>query len=294
MCSQLLHHFHRRSHRAPAARVASGVATRGHRVRLAPQLVRRGGLLARFVSAVLFSDHAARRRRVGASRLHRRGAATSRERGDRRFASSQPAAWFSAHGALDAVRNGERVVSEPLDLGPMPTDRSPRTVDELVVRAPAAPIFSLAADVERWPTTCLTTDMFAFSTGAAMAGTGRDVGQPAVRCRVEWPTWWTSLMSVITRRAWRELVRFRHVRGITAGMDVEWTFVPMKPTRLVRIVHVWNGPTWPVIGDFAATAGDWSGLRSRNRVAHSCRLGARRRTYSSRSARIEVRVGSRA
>ena len=51
-------------------------------------------------------------------------------------------------------------------------------------------------------------------------------------------------------------IRFRHVRGVTTGMDVEWTFAPAGNTggegTLVRIVHVWNGPTWPLIGDVAA------------------------------------------
>jgi hypothetical protein len=77
----------------------------------------------------------------------------------------------------------------------------------------------------------------------------------------DWPTWWTSLMSVqqpfdnSQARPGASLapaVRFRHVRGVTAGMDVEWTFLPKGDTTFVRIVHVWNGPQWPLIGDFAA------------------------------------------
>jgi hypothetical protein len=48
-------------------------------------------------------------------------------------------------------------------------------------------------------------------------------------------------------------IRFRHVGGITTGMDVEWTFVPLgERETLVRIVHVWNGPAWPLMGLFAA------------------------------------------
>jgi hypothetical protein len=50
-------------------------------------------------------------------------------------------------------------------------------------------------------------------------------------------------------------IRFRHVKGVTTGMDVEWTFHDQPDgSTLVRIVHVWNGPPWPVIGDFAARA----------------------------------------
>ena len=71
----------------------------------------------------------------------------------------------------------------------------------------------------------------------------------------DWQTYWTSLMSVSRPGPGaRPSIRFRHIRGVTTGMDVEWTFEP-GPTvgeTLVRIVHVWNGPRWPLIGDVAA------------------------------------------
>jgi hypothetical protein len=35
-------------------------------------------------------------------------------------------------------------------------------------------------------------------------------------------------------------------------MDVEWTFDAVPGGTFVRIVHVWNGPRWPLIGDVAA------------------------------------------
>jgi hypothetical protein len=35
-------------------------------------------------------------------------------------------------------------------------------------------------------------------------------------------------------------------------MDVEWTFESVAGGTLVRIVHVWNGPSWPLIGEIAA------------------------------------------
>jgi hypothetical protein len=47
-------------------------------------------------------------------------------------------------------------------------------------------------------------------------------------------------------------IRFRHVGGITKGMDVEWTFVARPGGTHVRIVHVWDGPSVPVIGVAAA------------------------------------------
>jgi hypothetical protein len=75
----------------------------------------------------------------------------------------------------------------------------------------------------------------------------------------DWPTWWLSEMSVDARAP---EVRFRHVDGVTRGMDVAWTFEPARgsdgtrdPGRThVRIVHVWDGPDWPLIGPVAALA----------------------------------------
>ncbi len=67
--------------------------------------------------------------------------------------------------------------------------------------------------------------------------------------RVNWPTWWLSEMSV---DAERPAIRFRHVRGITKGMDVEWTFAPVPGGTHVRIVHLWDGPRIPVVGSWAA------------------------------------------
>ena len=48
-------------------------------------------------------------------------------------------------------------------------------------------------------------------------------------------------------------IRFHHVEGITTGMEVEWSFAEADGGTLVRILHVWNGPGWPLIGNFSAT-----------------------------------------
>jgi hypothetical protein len=42
-------------------------------------------------------------------------------------------------------------------------------------------------------------------------------------------------------------VRYRHVRGITTGMAVEWRLQPCYEGTDVTIVHEWDGPRWPVI-----------------------------------------------
>ena len=144
-------------------------------------------------------------------------------------------------------------MNAPFVLGPMPTDRRMTTVDEHRTSAPLEVIFELAADVERWTAHLSHYRYVRFRERRADGGglvemsANRDFGALA------WPTWWTSEMS-ITRPGSSSppSIRFRHVRGVTAGMDVEWTFSPSDDGTLVRIVHVWNGPRWPLIGDVAA------------------------------------------
>jgi hypothetical protein len=36
-------------------------------------------------------------------------------------------------------------------------------------------------------------------------------------------------------------------------MDVEWSFAPAAGGTRARIVHVWDGPRWPLVGIVAAT-----------------------------------------
>ena len=67
---------------------------------------------------------------------------------------------------------------------------------------------------------------------------------------MNWPTWWLSEMQVDDLKP---SIRFRHIGGITKGMDVEWTFEKTAEGTRVRILHVWDGPRWPLVGIPAAT-----------------------------------------
>jgi hypothetical protein len=140
---------------------------------------------------------------------------------------------------------------EPLRLGPLPAGRAMETADERVVRAPVRAIFALARDVEHWPTHLAhyrwvrVRERRRDGSGIVEMAAWRPFGV------VNWPTWWLSEMSVDDAAP---AVRFRHIRGITAGMDVEWTFRREGEATRVRIVHVWDGPRWPLIGVLAATA----------------------------------------
>lgn len=131
----------------------------------------------------------------------------------------------------------------------MPTGRKARVVDEYRTRASVESIFELARDVERWPA---HLPHYRFVTMRERATDGGGLVEMSANRPfgpLNWPTWWLSEMSV---DAQLPNVRFRHVGGITRGMDVEWTFERVGAETLVRIVHVWDGPAWPLIGLIAA------------------------------------------
>lgn len=135
-------------------------------------------------------------------------------------------------------------------LGPLPTDRLLTTVDESVVRAPVSRIFEIARAVEHWPAYLPHYRFVRFRQRTPDGGGLVEMSANRPFGPVGWPTWWLSEMAVNDTVPW---IRFRHVGGVTKRMDVEWSFTPQSDGTLVRIVHVWNGPSWPLIGAFAAT-----------------------------------------
>lgn len=122
-----------------------------------------------------------------------------------------------------------------------------RTVDVVTVRADLARVFAVAADVERWPSFLshyrwVRVLERGFATWTVEMAAWRPFGP------LRYPTWWVSEMRAEPPRS----VRYRHVRGITSGMDVEWRLAPDPDGVRVTIVHEWAGPNWPVIGGVAA------------------------------------------
>ena len=121
-------------------------------------------------------------------------------------------------------------------------------VDRCVVRAPLGRVFACAADVERWPEWLQHYRWVRFLERRADGGL---VEMAAWRPfgPFRYPTWWVSEMR-IDREA--PAVRYRHVRGITRNMDVEWAFQPSGGTVGVTVTHAWDGPAWPLVGGAAA------------------------------------------
>jgi ribosome-associated toxin RatA of RatAB toxin-antitoxin module len=132
----------------------------------------------------------------------------------------------------------------------MPLKRRMRTVDELLVRAPLRRIFELARDVEAWPEHLRHYRWVRFNERASDGGGIVEMAAWRPFGAARWPTWWSSEMSVSNAAP---SVRYRHIAGITTGMDVEWSFARHGDATRVRIVHVWDGPRWPLVGGVAAT-----------------------------------------
>lgn len=125
------------------------------------------------------------------------------------------------------------------------------TVDETTTSAPPETTFRVAADVERWPEILPHYRWVrfqrkdGFGTGLVEMAAWRPFGGP-----LRWPTWWVSEMEA---RPEERRVLYRHVDGITRGMDVVWEITPREGGGShVRIVHEWSGPAWPLVGKIAA------------------------------------------
>ena len=113
------------------------------------------------------------------------------------------------------------------------------------IDAPYETVFALAQDVEGWLRLlrdyrwCRVLERDGTRMVFAMGGWIRG-----------WPGRWTAVQEALP--AERRL-RFRHIRGITRGMDVEWRFAPAGETVNVELVHDLT-MRWPLVGRMV---GDW-------------------------------------
>ena len=116
------------------------------------------------------------------------------------------------------------------------------------MHAPIERVFRAASEVEQWPG---ILPHYRWVTMRERAGEAGIVEMAAWRPFgfFKYPTWWVSRME-IDRAGWQ--VRYRHIDGITRGMDVVWQLVSREGTTDVTIIHEWTGPRWPLIGGIAA------------------------------------------
>ena len=121
-------------------------------------------------------------------------------------------------------------------------------VDRRTVSAPLTRVFHAASEVERWPEWLPHYRWVRFldrrpDGGIVEMAAWRPFGA------LRYPTWWVSEMA-IDREAPR--IRYRHIRGITRGMDVAWEFAASEHGVMVTITHWWDGPAWPLVRKPAA------------------------------------------
>jgi hypothetical protein len=106
-------------------------------------------------------------------------------------------------------------------------------------------VLGLAARVEQWP---VILAHYREVRVLAERPEGRIVVMRAVRRGVPVPVSWRAIQRV---EAERGLVHFRHIGGVTRGMDVEWRIVPEDGGVDVRILHRF-APPWPWPGPLIA------------------------------------------
>ena len=127
-----------------------------------------------------------------------------------------------------------------------------RTVDEHVVRAPAQLCFEVAADVEGWPDILSHYRWVRFREKNGFASGIVEMAAYRPFPGFGYPTWWLSEM---THDPDTRTVYYKHIGGITRGMDVVWSVRGLGDgTTHLSILHEWTGPAWPLIGSFAANA----------------------------------------
>lgn len=119
-----------------------------------------------------------------------------------------------------------------------------RTLDHQRFPATLSRSFALASAVQHWPERLhhyrwvRILDRIDDTHSVVEMAAWRPFGA------LRWPTWWVSEMEIDPERP---AVRYRHIRGVTTGMQVEWRFAASGDGTEVTIEHVWDGPGWPLI-----------------------------------------------
>jgi ribosome-associated toxin RatA of RatAB toxin-antitoxin module len=117
------------------------------------------------------------------------------------------------------------------------------TENSIWMKAPSQVIYDLAAEVERWPE---ILPHYRWVTLLERNGNRKLVEMAA--SRDGFPVKWQALqvLDPVTPS-----IHFAHVKGITKGMEVQWSFREQDGGTLVRIDHQLD-LKWPLIGAWAA------------------------------------------
>jgi hypothetical protein len=114
----------------------------------------------------------------------------------------------------------------------------------IAIRAPAAAIFALAADVERWPE---RLPHYRYVRRLDAADGERRFAMGARRGPI--PVRWEATQRPLPERG---IIEFTHTGGATRGMEVAWRLVErgdgITDVSIEHDLHL----GWPLIGRFAA------------------------------------------
>lgn len=113
-----------------------------------------------------------------------------------------------------------------------------QTQNRIRMHAPPATVFRLAADVELWPA---LLPHYRYVRILRRASGCRLVEMAASRDGI--PVSWTSIQWLEPERC---RITFRHVRGVTRGMVVEWAIEPAEPDQVDVTISHWWAPRWPL------------------------------------------------
>lgn len=116
-----------------------------------------------------------------------------------------------------------------------------QTENSIQIDAPLDRIVALASDVERWPTILPHYRWVKLLEGG---GDRKIVEMAARRDRI--PVRWRAIQT-IERQGETPVIRYRHIGGVTKGMEVAWIFSPNSSGYHVQIEHELT-LQWPVIG----------------------------------------------
>jgi uncharacterized membrane protein len=117
------------------------------------------------------------------------------------------------------------------------------TENNITINAPIDRVFEVASDVLRWPD---ILPHYRWVKLISEDGRRRVVEMAAHRDGI--PVKWTSIQEPIPEE--RRII-FRHIKGPTTGMYVEWTMREEGGVVHVRITHEFS-PPWPIVGRFIA------------------------------------------
>lgn len=122
----------------------------------------------------------------------------------------------------------------------MKPKHSMHTENRIVIHGDPRKIFQVAAQVEKWPQLLPHYRW----VKVRQRKKRRTIVEMAAH-RTGFPVRWTSVQDVFPY----DRITYKHIKGITTGMDVIWTFTPIEGGVEIVITHEFVS-TLPVIGRF--------------------------------------------